>query len=132
MPDQEAEAKRVLSEFMKEPRPVQLIDSVKGASRDEVLKKLGSLIKVAFRRGLHSKDDPKVQQRWFTICGYLAQVIARVVRDLEYEKLRADLEEVKMQVLDRTVTSHRRSRVSVSTKPDKTASRNRKHRTHTY
>ena len=52
----------------------------------------------SLERSLSKKLDVRQQQKWFTITAYVAQVMARVVRDLEFEKLRAEVDELKRQM----------------------------------
>ncbi len=99
----------------------QFIEQLKSSKREEVITKTVTLLNEAFQRGLQSKKNPKLQQRWFTICGYLTQVIARVVRDLEYEKLRQEVDELKRQVFDRNVSTPRRTRYSFRHRESKKA-----------
>lgn len=100
----------VIAKMLNEVKPKNLIDQLKFEKRDEILSRLASLLGMAYQKGFDSKSPPQVQQRWFTVCGYLAQVMARVVRDLEYEKLRADVEGLKKQVSGEIVPSTRRTR----------------------
>ncbi len=99
-----------VAKALKEVNFNQFIEQLKSSKREEIITKTVALLNEAFQRGLKTKSNPKLQQRWFTICGYLTQVIARVVRDLEYEKLRQEVDELKRQVLDRNVSTPRRTR----------------------
>lgn len=99
-----------LSKFLQDAKSGQLIDQLKSAKREEVLTRLASLLKLAFQRGIEVKSrNQALQQRWFRTCGYLAQVIARVVRDLEYERLRSEVEELKKEVFGQNVESSGRT-----------------------
>ena len=110
--DPEDTINELLVNFAGEPRLPELVDQVKSTNRQEVLERLGSLLNLSFDRGNRPRTKAQVQQRWFTICAYIAQVMARVVRDLEYEKLRADVEDLKKKVLSRDVHTTRRVRFS--------------------
>ncbi len=99
-----------VAKALKEANFNQFIEQLKSSKREEIITKTVALLNEAFQRGLKTKNNPKLQQRWFTICGYLTQVIARVVRDLEYEKLRQEVDELKKQVFDRNVSTPRRTR----------------------
>lgn len=99
---------RELSKFVQKAKSGQLIDQLKSAKREEVLARLASLLKLAFQRGIESRRrNQELQQRWFRVCAYLAQVMARVVRDLEYEKLRTEVDDLKKQVFGKDVDSSR-------------------------
>ena len=95
-----------------EKEALSLIAQLKSSKRDEFLAKLTSLLALAFQEGSRNKRNEKIRQRWFTICGYLAQVAARVVTDLEYEKLRAEVEEMKRRIQDPNVIRPRRTTYS--------------------
>ncbi len=73
---------------------------LKSLKREEMLEKLTSLMVLAFQKASSNKLPPRNQQKWVTICGYLAQVAARIVTDLQYEKLRSDIDQLDEQVLD--------------------------------
>ena len=73
---------------------------LKSLKREEMLERLNSLIILAFQKASSKKIPPRNQQKWVTICGYLAQVAARIVTDLQYEKLRSDIDRLTEQVLD--------------------------------
>jgi hypothetical protein len=101
---------QLIEKFLGDAPSREFVDKVKAAKRDEVLTRLAALLNTAFEKGMKSNSKAQVQQRWITICGYTAQVMARLVRDLEYEKLRADVDDLKKRVLNRDVVSPRRSR----------------------
>jgi hypothetical protein len=67
------------------------------------LDNLIALLDQAYERSSRNKTRSRVQQKWFTIFGYLAQVSTRIVRDLEYENLRSELDELKKLVLKEDV-----------------------------
>ena len=89
-----------------------LITQLKSSKRDEFLGKLSSLVAIAYREGRRTSKEVRERQRWFTICGYLAQVAARVVTDLEYERLRADVDEMKRRIQETYVIRPRRTTYS--------------------
>ena len=73
---------------------------LKSVKREEILEKLTSLLILAFQKSSSKNLPPRIQQKWFTICGYLAQVTAKIVTDVQYEKLRSDIDQLYEQVLD--------------------------------
>lgn len=78
--------------------PSTNISALKESRRGRVLEGLSSLLEQSLERSLSKKLDVRQQQKWFTITAYLAQVMARIVRDLEFEKLRAEVDELKKQM----------------------------------
>ena len=85
------------------------VKRLKVSKRDEFLAKLTSLFTMAYREGSKNQPDDRVRQRWFTIAGYLGQVAARVVTDLEYEQLRTEVEEMKRRIQASDVIRPRRT-----------------------
>lgn len=80
---------------------------LKTSRREEMIEKLTSLMTLAFKKASSKKTEPKERQKWVTVCGYLAQVAARIVTDLQYEKLRSDIDHLVEQVLDDNVSQGR-------------------------
>lgn len=78
------------------PTPGQL----KTTFRRELLAKLDLLLTISSKRAAAKSKEHQLQQRWMTIFGYLAQVSARIVTDLEYERLRADVDRISNRELD--------------------------------
>lgn len=75
--------------------------------REEMLEKLTTLMTLAFKKASSKRTEPKDRQKWVTVCGYLAQVAARIVTDLQYEKLRSDIDQLVEQVVDTNVSQGR-------------------------
>ncbi len=94
---------RLVSTFLGKAARPEITEQVRSAHREEVLITLASILDVAFKKAVQPRTKMQVQQRWFTICAYIAQVIARFVRDLEYEKLRAEMDELKEKFAARDV-----------------------------
>ena len=94
---------------VKEPKNQDQITREKVSTREQVIAKLTALLAIAFERGTKSKYRAglKMQQKWFSISASLAQTLARLVSDLEYENLRIEYEELKKQVLEGNVPSQR-------------------------
>ena len=80
-----------------ESQPID-IPKVKASKRESVLASLSILMEQAFEKGLSKKLDVRQQQKWFTIAAYLAQVMGRLVRDLDYESLRSEMDELKKRL----------------------------------
>jgi len=99
---------RVAATF-KEAKNQDQITREKISTREQVIAKLTALLAIAFERGTKSKYRAglKMQQKWFSISASLAQTLARLVSDLEYENLRIEYEELKKQVLEGNVPSQR-------------------------
>ena len=99
----EDEVNNLVEKFLGKAPTIATTDLIKSVHRDEVLKRLASILDAAFKKTVVPRQSIQTQQRWFTICGYLAQVMARLVRDLEYEKLRADMDDLKRKFAARYV-----------------------------
>src|SRR5438552_2949863 len=65
------------------------------------------IIAIITTLGYFENETLKMQQKWFSISASLAQTLARLVSDLEYENLRLEYEELKKQVLEGNVPSQR-------------------------
>jgi len=95
--------------IVKQAKAEQTIDETKSATRSEMLSHMSPLLRLAFRKAFNPRSPPQTQQKWFTISAYLVQTMARVVRDLEYEKIRAEVDELKRLVSNKFVPSMGRS-----------------------
>jgi len=95
--------------ILKEAKTQGQITQEKVSTREEVIAKLTTLLTISFKRGTGrpNRGGLKVQQKWFSISASLAQTLARLVSDLEYENLRLEYEELKKQVLEGNVPSQR-------------------------
>lgn len=105
MSDGSKQSEKIVSELLRDPG--QKIAEVKSSARRQILNNLVSLLDQAYQKSGENQSKSRAQQKWFTIFGYLAQVSTRIVRDLEYENLRSELDELKKQVLTNDVTSLR-------------------------
>jgi hypothetical protein len=105
MSDESKQSEKIVSEILRDPG--QKVAEVKSSARRQILNNLVSLLDQAYQKSGENQSRSKAQQKWFTIFGYLAQVSTRIVRDLEYENLRSELDELKRQVLTKDVTSLR-------------------------
>ncbi len=106
------EINELVSSFLGSAKSPEIVEHLRSAKREEVLTHLATLLDASFKKSNQPHTKAQVQQRWFTICGYIAQVMARLVRDLEYEKLRADIEDLKKRFAARNVHTPRRTRVT--------------------
>jgi hypothetical protein len=107
MSDDPKQAEKLLSELIQDPRVKS--GALKTAARREILDNLVSLLAMAYKKSTDTKNSSAVRQRWVTIFGYLSQVSNRMVRDLEYEALRSELDELKKKVLTKDVIRLRRT-----------------------
>ena len=101
------ESEKILSELIRDPGIKAT--ALKAAARREILDTLISLLDMAYKKGTMRRGSSAARQRWVTIFGYLAQVSNRMVRDLEYESLRSELDELKKKVLTKDVIRLRRT-----------------------
>jgi hypothetical protein len=94
-------------ETLKEANTQGQIAKEKSSTREQVIAKLVALLAISFKRGtsIRAKGGLKAQQKWFSISASLAQTLARLVSDLEYENLRIEYEELKKLVLEGNVAS---------------------------
>jgi hypothetical protein len=94
-------------ETLKAANTQDQITKEKSSTREQVIAKLAALLAISFKRGTatRSRGGLKAQQKWFSISASLAQTLARLVSDLEYENLRIEYEELKKMVLEGNVTS---------------------------
>ncbi len=114
---------KLVTKFLgKAPSP-EITEEIKSVHREEVLHRLSSILDAAFKQTVRPRQRVTSQQRWFTICGYIAQVTARLVRDLEYEKLRADMDDLKRRVAARNVNTPRGPEFPPGNEPAKATSR---------
>jgi hypothetical protein len=107
MSDVPKQSEQIISELLRDPG--QKVTELKSVARRQILNNLVSLLDMAYQKSSLVKSTSKMQQRWFTIFGYLAQVSTRIVRDLEYESLRSELDELKRKVLANDVIRLRRT-----------------------
>jgi hypothetical protein len=75
--------------------PLAGIPRVKSARRESILARLSTLMEQACKKGLSKKLAPREEQKWFTTAAYIAQVMGRIVRDLDYEGLRNEMDDLK-------------------------------------
>ena len=84
---------------------INRFEQIKTSTRQEAIEKLSSLLTISYEKAVKSKQA-KIQQKWIAMCGYIGQVLGRIVTDLEYERLRSDVEKFDEPV-DENVTSKR-------------------------
>jgi hypothetical protein len=107
MSDDLKQSEKIVSEAFHDPG--KKVAEIKSTARRQILDNLITLLDQAYQKSGENQSRSRVQQKWFTIFGYLAQVSTRIVRDLEYESLRSELDELKKQVLTDDVTTLRRT-----------------------
>ena len=85
------------------------ITQEKIATREQLIEKLYGLFSEASERGSKPTGKPglRAKQKWFGICATLAQTLARLLSDLEYEKMRLEVDELKKMVLQTNVANQR-------------------------
>jgi hypothetical protein len=105
MSDESKQPEKIVTELLRDPS--QKVAELKSSARRQILNNLVSLLDQAYQKSGENQSRSRAQQKWFTIFGYLAQVSTRIVRDLEYENLRSELDELKRQVLTNDGTSLR-------------------------
>lgn len=98
---------KLVTMFLGKPPSPEVTEGIRSLHREEVLSRLGAILDAAFKKTVQHRQRIQAQQRWFTICAYIAQVMARLVRDLEYEKLRAEMDDLKRRVAARYVNTSR-------------------------
>lgn len=97
------------------PRPLEGpkiredITQEKRRRREEAVVMLQALLTESYRRGMESpgRGGVKSRQKWFQISASLAQSLARLVSELEYEKLRAEVDAMKKRVEEQYVARPR-------------------------
>lgn len=101
--------KALISEILKSPKIQSQINQEKTSARERLIAGLTSLFAISVERAgrRQCKGGHKVRQKWFSISSSLAHTIARLVTDLEYEKLRLDVDDMTKQVLEDNVPSQR-------------------------
>ena len=107
MSDESKQSEKILSELFRDP--TIKASELKASVRREILDSLISLLHLAYQKSTMTRGSPGVRQRWVTLFGFLAQVSNRMIRDLEYESLRSELDELKKQVLSKDVIRLRRT-----------------------
>lgn len=74
------------------------IHFLKQSKRTEVIEGLSWLLTQALEEARKIKKDVRLQQKWFTIAAYLSQVMGKITRDLEFERLRAEVNALNQRV----------------------------------
>jgi len=121
----EAESvEKSIIETLKEAKTQDQITKEKASTREQVIAKLVALLTISFKKatGNMTKGGLKAQQRWFSISASLAQTLARLVTDLEYENLGLEYEELKKLVLEGNVTSQRIPLLQTGVRPNQNGS----------
>ncbi len=101
---------------------INRFEQIKTSTRQEAIEKLSSLLTISYDKAAKAKQA-KIQQKWIAMCGYISQVLGRIVTDLEYERLRSDVEKFDEPV-DENVTS---TRTTIHRIENKEATETREH-----
>ena len=104
-----------VSETLETSKRPEQVTQEKITAREEFIRKLTTLLSMAFDKC--AMDNPgragiKGQQKWFSVAASLAQTLARLVSDLEYEKMQMTVDAMKKRVLEANV--HKRIAFSQS------------------
>jgi hypothetical protein len=105
-----------ISDAINLPKTSAQVTQEKISAREEFIDKLTTLLSISFGRCTKNPGRSGLigQQRWFSISASLAQTLARLVSDLEYEKMRLDVEALKKRVLEANVRNNKRIAFSQS------------------
>ncbi len=100
-----------LQEILQEPKTREDVSKRKLQTREQVIARLTTLLSISFNKGLANpgRGGLPSRQKWFSISASLAHTLALLVRDLEYERLRLDVDRLKKKVLEEDVTSQSRA-----------------------
>ena len=103
------DVKTLITEILKRPKIQTQIIQEKVSAREQLIAKLTALFAMSFERATKEKHKggPAVRQKWFSLSSSLAHTLARLVTDLEYEKLRLDVDELMKQMFEGNVPSQR-------------------------
>jgi len=107
--NQSNDIQALITETLSEANAQGQITQEKTSTREQIISKLTTLLAISFKKGTNEKSrgGVKAQQKWIAISASLAQSLARLTSDLEYDNLRLDLEELKKRVLQGNVPSQR-------------------------
>jgi hypothetical protein len=113
------EVKDIQAPVSETPNPSKTgtqVTQEKITAREEFIKKLTTLLSMAFGKCAMNpgRAGLRGQQKWFTVAASLAQTLARLVSDLEYEKMRLDVDALKKRVLEANVRNNKRIAFSQS------------------
>ena len=100
---------KLITEVLKRPKIQSQIIQEKASARERIIAGLTSLFAISVERAImrQCKGGTTVRQKWFSISSSLAHTLARLVTDLEYEKLRLDIDAMKKRVFEDNVPSQR-------------------------
>ncbi len=100
---------KLITEVLKRPKIQSQIIQEKTSARERMIAGLAGLFAISVKRASmrQCKGGTIVRQKWFSISSSLAHTLARLVTDLEYEKLRLDVEDMKKRMFEDNVPSQR-------------------------
>ena len=89
--------------------PANELSQEKISARQQLIEKLNTLFLEAFHNGLKGigRGGLSGKQKWFTISASLGHTLARLVSDLEFERMRLDVERLKKMVIVQDVANQR-------------------------
>jgi hypothetical protein len=101
---QEAKLQALIEEILKAPKAQTEIVQEKAFAREQLIARLTALFAISSERASKKarKRDGGVpaRQRWFAISSSLAHTLARLVTDLQYEKIRLDVDEARKGMIE--------------------------------
>src|SRR5881396_1289162 len=100
---------KLITEVLKRPKIQSQIIQEKASARERMIAGLTSLFAISVERAImrQCKGGTTVRQKWFSISSSLAHTLARLVTDLEYEKLRLDVDDLMKKMFEDNVPSQR-------------------------
>jgi len=103
------DVKTLITEILKRPKIQTQITQEKASTREQLIARLTSLFAMSFEMASKKRDKrgPLIRQKWFSISASLAHTLARLVTDLEYEKLRLDVDDLMKKMFEDNVPSQR-------------------------
>jgi len=99
----------LITDILKRPKIQTQIIQEKASAREQLIARLTSLFAISFERASKRRHEggPPIRQKWFSISASLAHSLARLVTDLEYEKLRLDVDDLMKKMFEDNVPSQR-------------------------
>lgn len=98
-----------IREILKVPKSQTQILDDKAYVREQLIARLTALFLLATERAEKRprRGGAAMRQKWFSISASLAQTLARLVTDLQYEKMRLDVDEARKGMVKGNVSSQR-------------------------
>ena len=104
-----ADERTELVEMTEPSRSSAQITQEKISTREHLIEKLHTLFSYSFNKGTKpiGRGGLAANQKWFAISASLAHTLARLLSDLEYEKMRLEVDDLKNMVLETSVPNQR-------------------------